>query len=532
MKLSFFGAAREVTGSCHFVETCGYKLFIDCGLPQGSDCELPLRFPVSAGDVDFVLLTHAHIDHAGRLPLLKKMGFRGKIYATPATCDLCSIMLLDSAHIQESEAEWQNRKARRSGHPEIDPLYTIPDAQAAIGDLVPCDYEQIKTLAPGLKVRFRDIGHLLGSACIELWAEDNGTSRKLVFSGDIGNPEQPLLRDPAFVREADYVIMEATYGNRRHELLPDYAASLAAVIQRTFDRGGNVVIPAFAVGRTQEMLYFLRQIKERGLVHGHAGFAVYLDSPLANEATTVFMRHQGDCYDQEGLDLLSRGINPIAFDGLTLSLTPEESKAINFIREPVVILSAAGMCDAGRIRHHLKHNLWRKECTIVFTGYQANGTVGRALLEGASELRFFGETVYVKSEIVNLAAISGHADQTQLLKWAGGFSPAPKRLFIVHGESSACDAFAALVGQEVGCPVTVPAYGCSWDLSTGCELDAGMQMRPAVKRKKRKLSPAYARLLAVQERLVSLIGRAGGWSNRDLSRMANQLSTICSKWEK
>ncbi|MDR0293363.1 MAG: MBL fold metallo-hydrolase [Oscillospiraceae bacterium] len=531
MKLSFFGAAREVTGSCHFVEACGRKFFIDCGLPQGIDVELPLRFPVPAGEVDFVLLTHAHIDHAGRLPLLKKLGFKGKVYATPATCDLSSIMLRDSAHIQESDAEWQNRKAQRSGKQEVVPLYTVEDALAVIADFIPCEYERVITLAPGLTARFRDIGHLLGSACIELWAEEGGAMRKIVFSGDIGNANQPLLRDPVTVDEADYVVMEATYGDRLHDVPADYAAELAGVIRRTFDRGGNVVIPAFAVGRTQEILYFLRQVKERGLVSGHGDFPVYVDSPLANEATTVFLRHQDACYDEEGLDLLRRKVNPIGFDGLKLSLTAEDSKAINFLKEPAVIISASGMCDAGRIRHHLKHNLWRPECTVVFTGYQAHGTVGRALLEGASELRLFGETVYVKSEVVRLAGISGHADQAQLLKWAEGFRAAPKRVFIVHGESAVCDIFAALVEKGLNCPASVPEYGGVWDLGENRVLDAGVPLRPTAKRQ-RSASAAYARLLAIQQRLSALVGGASGWANRDLSKLTDQLASLCAKWER
>ena len=504
LKLSFFGAAREVTGSCHFIEACGQKIFIDCGLLQGVDVEMPLRFPIPAGSVDFVLLTHAHIDHAGRLPLLKKLGFRGKVFATPATCDLCSIMLRDSAHIQESEAEWQNRKAQRSGHSKVEPLYTIPDALAVIEDFVPCDYDKIVALAPGLTARFRDIGHLLGSACIEIWAEEGGKTRKIVFSGDIGNANQPLLREPAIVGKADYVVMEATYGDRLHNTPADYAAELAAVIQRTFDRGGNVVIPAFAVGRTQEMLYFLRQVKERGLVRGHGNFSVYVDSPLANEATTVFLRHEDGCYDDEAKGLLGTGVNPISFNGLKLAVKLEESKAINFVKEPVVILSSSGMCDAGRIRHHLKHNLWRSECTLAFTGFQARGSVGRHILEGAPTLKMFGETIDVNAEIVNLSGISGHADQAQLMKWIKSYSPAPKRIFVVHGESSVCDMFAEQVKEELGCAIAVPEFGGTWDLVSNRELEAGAQ-RPSAKKAKVKAkikSSAYVRLLVAQQRLV------------------------------
>jgi metallo-beta-lactamase family protein len=327
--------------------------------------------------------------------------------------------------------------------------------------------------------------------------------------------------------------MEATYGDREHNTPPDYAAELAGVIQRTFDRGGNVVVPAFAVGRTQEMLYFLRQVKERGLVKGHDGFLVYVDSPLANEATTIFMRHDKDCFDQEALDLLQKGVNPIGFNGLKLSLTGEDSKAINEIKHPIVIISASGMCDAGRIRHHLKHNLWRKECTVAFTGYQAHGTIGRALLEGASELRLFGETVYVKSEIVRLSGVSGHADRNQLTQWAKAFSPAPKRIFVVHGESAVCEIFAATLQTQIGCAATVPEYSGVWDLSADRELQAGMPLRPVVKKAKvRMKSSAYIRLLSVQQRLLSIIGNASGWANRDLVKLTDQIASLCAKWEK
>jgi metallo-beta-lactamase family protein len=531
MRLSFYGAAREVTGSCHFLEACGHKIFIDCGLPQGHDVDLSLRFPVPASEVDFVLLTHAHIDHAGRLPLLKKLGFKGKIYATPATCDLSSIMLRDSAHIQETEAEWHNRKAQRSGKPDVEPLYTMADAMAVIQDFSACPYGEVKALAQGLKVRFTDIGHLLGSACIEVWANEAGEKRKIVFSGDIGNTNQPLLRKPETVADADYVVMEATYGDRLHSASASYSEELASVIQRAFDRGGNVVIPAFAVGRTQEVLYFLREIKERGLVKGHKDFPVYLDSPLANEATTIFMRHD-DCFDKDALGLIRRGINPISFEGLNLSLTSDDSKAINFIKEPVVIISASGMCDAGRIRHHLKHNLWRKESIIVFTGYQAHGSIGRALLEGAKDLKLFGERVFVKAEIVRLQGISGHADQTQLIDWAKGFFPAPERVFVVHGESEVCDVFAGLVEKSLGCKAAVPGYGGSWNLLDNREIEAGA-LRPKLRKiRERTLSTAFIRLLNTHERLAALVKSADGWSNRDLKKLADQLAYLCSKWEK
>ena len=343
-------------------------------------CELP----VAEASIDYVLLTHAHVDHSGMIPQLTARGFRGQIYTTEATADLCSIMLRDCAHIQMQETEWKNRKAkRREGMEVSEPVYTMEDADAAIRQLVPCSYGKEIDLCEGIKIRFTDVGHLLGSASIEVWATEDGTTRKIVFSGDIGNKNHPLIKDPTFTQEADYVVMESTYGDRLHSTEKvDYVGELTKILQTTFDRGGNVVIPSFAVGRTQEMLYFLRQIKDERLVKGHENFPVYVDSPLAVEATDIFQRNVTECFDEEAMDLIHKGVNPIRFPGLHLAITGEESKGINFDLEPKVIISASGMCEAGRIRHHLKHNLWRPECTVLFVGYQANGTLGRALIEG------------------------------------------------------------------------------------------------------------------------------------------------------
>jgi metallo-beta-lactamase family protein len=495
---------------------------------QGPDGDAGLPpLPVAAAQADYVLLTHAHIDHAGMLPLLKKQGFRGKVYATAATADLCSIMLKDSAHIQEQEAMWRNRKARRAGEKETEPLFTVEDAQAVMEHFVPCAYGDTLPLAPGLSVRFCDMGHLLGSACVRVWAEEGGREYSLCFSGDIGNANQPLLRDPAVIDEADCVIMEATYGDRLHETPADYASELARVIGRALERGGNVVIPAFAVGRTQEILYFLRQVKERGLLGKLGGFPVYLDSPLANEATTVFLRHEHTCYDSEAAELTRRGVNPIGFEGLRLSLTSEDSKAINTSGENAVIISASGMCDAGRIRHHLKHNLWRRECAVVFTGYQAYGTTGRALLEGAKRLKLFGETVDVNAEIVKLQGISGHADKAQLLAWAGGFNKGLCRFFVVHGESHVCDSFAALLASEQGRSVFVPGRGGVWDITADKLTAAGSA--PSAPRAPKK--PAADTLRAALEKLAALAARRAGAPNRELRKMTAQIEALCREWE-
>ena len=377
MKISFLGAAHEVTGSCTLIEVGDKKGLVDYGMEQGRDLFENEPLPVAPGELDFVLLTHAHIDHSGLLPLLYKQGFRGSIYATSATCSLCNIMLRDSANIQMSEAEWKSRKSIRNGGPEIEPLYDLEDAEGAISRMIPCPYGRPIQVNDCVSIRFTDVGHLLGSAAIEVWLTEGEETRKICFSGDVGNINQPILKDPQHVKDTQYLVIESTYGDRKHSSERiDYVPALARRIQTTLDKGGNVVIPSFAVGRTQEMLYFIREIKERGLVTGHGDFPVYVDSPLAIEATTVFLQCDTQFVDEEMQQLIRSGINPIVFPGLELTVSQEESKAINEDKTPKVIISASGMCDAGRIRHHLKHNLWRSECCILFVGYQSEGTLG------------------------------------------------------------------------------------------------------------------------------------------------------------
>lgn len=533
MKITFLGAAHEVTGSCHMLEACGKVMLVDYGMEQGPDYYENREIPVAAGDIDYVFLTHAHIDHSGLLPLLYKQGFRGVIFSTKATKDLCEVMLRDSAHIQMFEAEWRNRKAKRSGEKEFVPLYDMAAADGAIKLFCGCAYGETIQVAEGISIRFTDVGHLLGSSCIEIWLTEGTEERKIVFSGDIGNRNQPILRDPNTIPEADYVVMESTYGDRNHGEHIDYVEALTKILQETFDRGGNVVIPSFAVGRTQEMLYFLREIKERGLVKGHEGFPVYVDSPLAVQATTIFNKNMYECFDEETLALVKKGINPISFPGLNLSITSDESKAINFDDEPKVILSASGMCEAGRIRHHLKHNLWREDSTILFVGYQAVGTLGRAIAEGATSVKLFGEEIEIRAKICRLAGISGHADKDGLLAWIQGFEKKPKRVFVVHGEDTVCDHFAECLENNYGYDARAPYSGGCYDLITNTHLEAGNKVRIEKEKKLAKAtSTVYDRLVEVGKRLMRLIDRSKGWANKDLAKLADQLQALCEKWEK
>lgn len=534
MKLIFVGANHEVTGSCHFLEAAGKNILIDYGMEQGANVFENAELPVSEAEIDYVFLTHAHVDHSGMLPQLVARGFRGQILTTEATADLCSIMLRDCAHIQMQEAEWKNRKAKRSyGQNAIEPLYTMEDADAAIKKLVPYPYDREIEVCDGIKIRFTDIGHLLGSASIEVWATEDGTTKKIVFSGDIGNKNQPLIKDPAYTKEADYVVMESTYGDRVHEIdTTDHVRELADIIQETFDHGGNVVIPSFAVGRTQEILYFIRQIKEKEMVKGHGEFPVYVDSPLAVEATGIFHKNEIDCFDAEAMELVKKGINPISFSGLKLAITSEESKYINFENTPKVIISASGMCEAGRIRHHLKHNLWRRECTILFVGYQAVGTLGRVLVDGEiEEVKLFGEPIKVEATIKQLIGLSGHADRNGLIEWVTSFEEKPRKVFVVHGEDSVCKNFVETLQVEYGIKAYAPYSGTVFNLLSG-KFEYEAEPIPVVKTARPKAaSDVFSRLMAAGARLVAVIKKNEGGANKDLAKFADQINSLCDKWE-
>ena len=533
MKIQFIGAAHEVTGSCTLLTVCGKKFLVDCGMEQGRDIFENVPLPVAAGEIDGVFLTHAHIDHSGMLPKLYKDGFQGSVYATEATCDLCAIMLRDAAHIQESEAQWRNRKAERAGMPPVEPVYTLAHAESVLRRFRRCRYGQTLQISEGVTVRFSDIGHLLGSACVELWLTEENTTKKIVFSGDVGNLNQPLINDPLPVAETDYLVVESTYGNRLHEAPGDTIGELARILQETFDRGGNVVIPSFAVGRTQEMLYAIRQIHQQSLVTGHGDFPVYVDSPLAVEATGIFLQCDNSCFDPPTTELVRQGINPIWFPGVTLSVTADESKAINEDRRSKVILSASGMCEAGRIRHHLKHNLWSPKNTVLFVGYQAEGSLGRKLQDGAQQVRLFGEDIIVKAQIATLHGTSGHADQDGLLRWVESFQVGPKQIYVNHGDEDACEAFKALL-TEKGYAAEAPYSGTEYDLLTGkmtVYTDGKRISKEQQVQKSNRASSVYADLVAAAEALLALAKACKGRTNKEISRFTAQIRSLIEKFK-
>ncbi|MBO5543209.1 MAG: MBL fold metallo-hydrolase [Oscillospiraceae bacterium] len=533
MKIGFYGAAHEVTGSCTLLETGNVKGIVDCGMEQGKDLYVNRKLPYDAHELDFVLLTHAHIDHSGNLPLLYKQGFRGPIYTTAATQALCEIMLRDCANIQESEAEWKNRKAQRSGAAEVEPLYTMEDAEGVLKLFRPCSYGEKLQINEAVTIRMTDVGHLLGSAAIEVWLTENGETRCICFSGDVGNTNQPILQDPQFVRHADYLVMESTYGDRLHsEERVDYVKELAERIQLTLDRGGNMVIPSFAVGRTQEILYFIRQIKEKNLVKDHGDFPVYVDSPLAIEATGIFLQCDTSYLDEEMQTMIRSGLNPLVFPGLELAVSKEESVAINENKTPKIIISASGMCDAGRVRHHLKHNLWRQECMVLFVGYQSVGTLGRILADGAKEVKLFNETVEVNAEIDTLPGVSGHADRDGLIHWLAGFQEKPEIVFLNHGDPDAVEALREKLSRELGYHVFAPFSGACFDLLDGRweEFPEGVPIeKPQADSAKRKPSPAFTDLIRAAEELLTLCRSMEGRANKELRSYAEHIRKLIAR---
>ena len=531
MKLSFYGADQCVTGSCHCLEVNGKRVLIDCGLQQGRDEVSNAEFPFAANAIDAVLITHAHIDHSGRVPMLIKQGFQGRIITTRLTADLLDIMLLDSAHIQEADAEWKNRKAERSGAPRVEPLYTVADAERVRQFMTTCEYGQAVEVLPGVKATFVDAGHLLGSASIIVEAAEGEVTKTIVFSGDLGNINQPIIRDPTYLESADYVVMESTYGDRNHKEVWSYTDDLAAIIDETIAKGGNVVIPSFAVGRTQELLYFIREIKDAGMVKSDPDFPVYIDSPLAKKATTIFTGDLRGYLDEEALELVKDGTHMFNFTNLRMTETSQESKELNFDTTPKVIISASGMCDAGRIRHHLKHNLWRAESTIVFVGFQGEGTLGRALLNGVKSVKMFGEEIAVNAKIVNYQGLSSHADRDHLMSWISAFqAKKPQHVFVVHGDREVAPYFAKTVTQ-LGFAAHAPQYTEVYDLIADKVVEVGYLPERKVKASFTKSSAAYERLVAVGQMVVEFIRRSKGKDNKTLARYADQLRQLLDKWE-
>ena len=475
MKVSFFGATKTVTGSNFLVEGAGKKFLVDCGLYQGSTKEEIKNnepFPYDLNDIDFMLLTHAHIDHSGRIPKLYKEGFRKTIFATNATCDLCAIMLPDSGHIQETESEWKNRKRLRRGEQPLEPIYDAETAAKSLELFKGVQYDQIIEIDDDIHVRFNDAGHMLGSATIEVWIRENGENKKIVFSGDLGNNDIPLLAEPTMIEDADFLVMESTYGDRFHIENENKAEKFIEIVTDTIKNGGTVVIPSFAVGRTQEILYELNKIKEskedspdfdmRFEILMHT--PVYVDSPLAISATEVFKENM-DLFDDETKELIQRGDNPLDFPGLKFTQTVDESKALNESDESCIIISASGMCEVGRIKHHLKHNIWNPKNTILFVGYQAIGTLGRKIVDGAKTIKIFGEEVAVNARIEYIEGYSGHADQQGLLNFVYSFMKKPDHIFLVHGEEEPQKVLKNKITENTGLAVTIPAYGETYDLS-------------------------------------------------------------------
>ena len=454
MKIQFCGASTSVTGSCHLITTDNFKILLDCGQFQGSkalDAMNYEEFPFNPAEVDYMILSHAHIDHCGRIPLLIKRGFKGDIYCTDATADLVEVMLKDSGYIHEKEAEWQNRKNERAGKPLVEPLYTYNDALDALQYIKPVLYDQLIELNPELRIVFNDAGHILGSAITELWITEGDHTAKIVFSGDLGVMERPILRNPTIIKKADYVIMETTYGNRLHPNNSLDVQQLIDIILKTSKRGGTTVIPSFAVGRTQELIYELNNFYDHHPEYQNdlENLMVYVDSPMATTTTEVF-RKNAQVFDEEMKELITSGDDPLDFKNLKFTRTTDESKQLNMNRVPKVIISASGMCEAGRIRHHLKHNLWDEKSSVIFVGYQAEGTMGRLLLDGADMVTLFGEEVQVKAEIHNLEGFSGHADRDGLFEWLSGFEKQPKHVFLVHGETESKEGFAEYVKENLG----------------------------------------------------------------------------------
>lgn len=488
MKITFLGATRTVTGSNFLVEAAGKKFLVDCGMWQGrEDIEIQNGedFEYNPAEIDFMLLTHAHIDHSGRIPKLYNEGFRNKIYAHKATCDLCTLMLPDSGHIQEAEIEWKNRKRIRKGEKELPPLYTAEDALKSLEVFEPVKYDEIVEITPDIHVRFNDAGHMLGSSIIELWVKEDGKETKTVFTGDLGNNDIPLLSEPTMIESTDYLVMESTYGSRLHLRNEEKAKMFLDIVSETLDNGGTVVIPSFAVGRTQEILYEINKLKDiitdeefKRRYKTLMKSPVYVDSPLAISATEVFKENM-ELFDEETQAQIMQGDNPLEFPGLEFTRTADESKALNEDPKSSIIISASGMCEVGRIKHHLKHNLWNPKSTILFVGYQAPGTLGYSIVNGAKKVKIFGEEIAVNARIEYIEGYSGHADQEGLMNFIYSFITKPKHIFLVHGEPESQDILQAKIEEETKIGVTIPEFGETYELNEKVEMTHKIERKVA-----------------------------------------------------
>ena len=502
MNITFLGAAKTVTGSNFLVEAAGKKFLVDCGMYQGKaalEMENAEEFLYDVSEIDFMLLTHAHIDHSGRIPKLYNEGFRGPIYAHRATVDLCSIMLPDSGHIQETEVEWKNRKRLRAGLEPLPPLYTAEEAAKCLEIFKSVEYDQIIDVAENIQVRYNDAGHMLGSSIIEIWVTENGKTEKIVFTGDLGNNDIPLLDSPTMIDNADYLVMESTYGSRLHMRNDDKAKIFLDVVSETLDHGGRVVIPSFAVGRTQEILYEIDKIKDshkddeefQRKYQQLMKTPVFVDSPLAISATEVFKKNT-DLFEEEVQEKLRHGDHPLEFPGLQFTRTADESKALNETYYPSIIISASGMCDIGRIKHHLKHNLWNPASTILFVGYQAPGTLGRSIVDGADKVKIFGEEISVNARIEYIEGYSGHADQEWLLNFVYSFIQKPKHIFLVHGEEESEEVLKGLIERNTEIPVTIPSFGEKYEVADIPKLEERVEYS-------KKLEDQYLRLQILEK---------------------------------
>lgn len=530
MDIQFYGAAKMVTGSNYLIKTEEYNILVDCGMFQGNKETERLNyeeFPYDPSEIDFLFLTHAHIDHSGRIPKLVKEGFKGRIVTTNPTYDLCKIMLKDSAKIQESDVEWENRKRERSGKPLIKPLYTMIDAENSLKYFEPYFIDQRININEKIQIRFKDAGHILGSSILEIWITENDETIKLVFSGDLGMPGRPIINNPEYIEDADYLIIESTYGDTAHESYDESSNKLIDIINDTALRGGTVIIPSFAVGRTQELIYKLNKYYEKNPdIEEYMKIPIYVDSPMAVEATEVFKRNSSS-FNEEARALILKGDNPFEFSNLRYIRSQEESRALNKFVFPKVIISASGMATAGRVRHHLKHNLWDPKNSLVFVGYQAQGTLGRILLDGVKKVKILGEEIDVKAKIYDIKGFSGHADKNVLLDWIDNFKYKPKKIFIVHGEIEASTALAEEIHMKYRIKTTIPNIGDSFKIvKDQVELLRGIEISPSMLKEdiENELKEAYNQFEALQNKSEDMLDEK--FLAKDYDEIKNKLISL------